>query len=500
MDKNDVKELYAQATQLAAAEQYAEALDILERLVNAYPKHPTLCFARAKLLVATGKGTEALAICEELAQTQYSAEVAELSEWILADQLSQEVPPKHRRRTPVWAALVGCIAGLLIAGGVFILIRGTSIMAPGPRPEASLRPETEQRAAPETSPVERAKNILGEEIDMSAVFPMQQEALPPESDISDDEFLEFPWDGSTGEAHITLKAIVEKYGQPDRRERQESSLGSQYGKIREVIRNHFGPLVVITESDEDTLAGLSIRGDLLKELYTLQETQMAAQEHEGKETNDAGTLRVTEIPEIPTLQSPTAGLRSGTVTAARKWKCPQCGNVLMKGNLGKIWNAGDPIESVGGKAICGNCKSQFQQADVYGGVYDVVEEVQSPSVDGLAETLISVLAFQPDSLAPPENPRDFCAGLLKQKYQEAVLGEAYYAQIPTGEAFSVEEAINYYRRGVEQKKWPDLGEQYVVFTEKDALGRDTVVLCFAPPGEALSTTPDTLTPLDEEQE
>jgi len=50
------------------------------------------------------------------------------------------------------------------------------------------------------------------------------------------------------------------------------------------------------------------------------------------------------------------------------WKCPKCGEILIKGMRGGgLFSSGTII----GTATCSNCGAQFQQSDVYGGKYDV---------------------------------------------------------------------------------------------------------------------------------
>ena len=172
-----------------------------------------------------------------------------------------------------------------------------------------------------------------------------------------------------------------------------------------------------------------------------------------------------------------ARTRSATVTAVRQWKCPKCGRVLDKGNLGKVWNPGDPIGTVGGKATCGGCTAKYEQADVYGGMYDIEERAEQGQVafDGTA----SAVAFQLSCTAPPAaaDARAICEELLKKKHPKATLAKSYCIGL-TDSQLPPNEAVLLYKEDVKENKLPDMGTQFDLLTGKDFSGKDVVVLFF----------------------
>jgi hypothetical protein len=168
--------------------------------------------------------------------------------------------------------------------------------------------------------------------------------------------------------------------------------------------------------------------------------------------------------------------RGSKVTANRLWKCPKCGKVLEKRGLGKYWNPGDPITRVAGNATCGNCMSTYDQADVYGGMYDVEEKAKQEQQTDFAGT-ISVIAYQLSSTTPPVNPEEICKDLLKKKYPKATLGK-FYCIGRRDSQLTPDEGMVQYREYVNEGILPDLGTQFDSLTGKDISGKQVVVLFF----------------------
>jgi hypothetical protein len=172
-----------------------------------------------------------------------------------------------------------------------------------------------------------------------------------------------------------------------------------------------------------------------------------------------------------------AGTRSATVTAVRQWKCPKCGRALDKGNLGKVWNPGDPIGTVGGKATCGGCMAKYEQADVYGGMYDVEERAEQgqTAFDGT----VSAVAFQLSCTKPPTaaGARAICEELLKTKHPNATLAKSYCIGL-TDSKLTPNEAVLLYKENVKENSLPELGTQFDSLTGKDSSGNDAIVLFF----------------------
>ena len=74
--------------------------------------------------------------------------------------------------------------------------------------------------------------------------------------------------------------------------------------------------------------------------------------------------------EKPLESEPLKGL---AVTACKTWCCPTCGNLCVKGGLGKVFFPGESLNNVHGTATC-QCGASFPQRDIYGGKYDVSTE------------------------------------------------------------------------------------------------------------------------------
>lgn len=174
--------------------------------------------------------------------------------------------------------------------------------------------------------------------------------------------------------------------------------------------------------------------------------------------------------------SMTTPSRGTTVTANRLWKCPKCGTVLEKRGLGKYWNPGDPISRVAGNATCGNCMTRYDQADVYGGKYDVEEKAKQEEQTGFTGT-VSVIAYQLSSTTPPGNAEDICIDLLKRKYSKATLGK-FYCIGRSDSQLTADEAMVLYKEYVNEGQLPDLGAQFDSLTGKDISGKQVVVLFF----------------------
>ena len=181
-------------------------------------------------------------------------------------------------------------------------------------------------------------------------------------------------------------------------------------------------------------------------------------------------------PQASDSSSVAARTRGATVTANKLWRCPNCNSVLEKGNLGVVWNAGDPISRVAGIATCMRCKSQFEQADVYGGMYDVEDEVtQAQEAD--FEGAVSMIVYQLSSTTPPTNARQICKEILKNKYPKATL-EKFYCLGWTDAEQTPEEGLAVYKEFVSKGTLPDLGSQFGTFTGEDISGKKVVVLFF----------------------
>jgi hypothetical protein len=167
--------------------------------------------------------------------------------------------------------------------------------------------------------------------------------------------------------------------------------------------------------------------------------------------------------------------RSSRVTDCKLWQCPKCGTILEKRGLGKVWNPGDPITRVAGTATCGRCLSRYDQADIYGGLYDSCEKVkqsQIPNYDGP----VSVLVFQLFSKNQPSNSRDICQNLLAHRYSKAKLSKFYI--VGRSDSITPDEALTQYKEYVRDGKLPDLGTQFDTLTGKDISGKEAVVLFF----------------------
>jgi hypothetical protein len=169
-------------------------------------------------------------------------------------------------------------------------------------------------------------------------------------------------------------------------------------------------------------------------------------------------------------------VRSSTVTGNRLWQCPKCGKILEKRGLGKYWNPGDPITRVAGNATCGNCMARYDQADVYGGMYDVEEKAEQQG-EMKFEGAVSVVTFQLSSINPPNNTEQICSDLLKRKYPKAQL-EKFYIIGRDESTLTPDEALAQYKEYVRENKVPDLGMQFDTLTGKDITDKEVVVLFF----------------------
>lgn len=174
-----------------------------------------------------------------------------------------------------------------------------------------------------------------------------------------------------------------------------------------------------------------------------------------------------------TKTTPSSG---ATVTANRLWKCPKCGTVLVKGGLGKYWNPGDPISRVAGTATCGGCMSRYDQADVYGGKYDIEEKAAQQEQKDFEGT-VAVITYQLSCTTPPGNAQEICQDLLKRNYAKATLGK-FYCIGRTDSQLTAEEGLVQYKEYVKEGKLPDLGTQFDSFTGQDISGKQVVVLFF----------------------
>ena len=73
-----------------------------------------------------------------------------------------------------------------------------------------------------------------------------------------------------------------------------------------------------------------------------------------------------------TTQSPRSKQGFRAITDCDRWTCPNCGGLLGKTLLGSPLGAvpGKDANLIGGTATC-PCGAQYDQSDVYAGVYDV---------------------------------------------------------------------------------------------------------------------------------
>jgi len=168
--------------------------------------------------------------------------------------------------------------------------------------------------------------------------------------------------------------------------------------------------------------------------------------------------------------------RGTRVTASKIWKCPKCGSVLEKGNLGRVWKVGDSISRVAGTATCLHCMSKFDQADVYGGMYDIEDKVEQEQL-GDFEGTVSVIAYQLSSTTMPNNAKQICEDLLKQRYPKATLGKFYCIGWRDAE-LSPEEGLALYKEHVQKGVLSDLGEQFDTLRGKDISANQVLVLFF----------------------
>lgn len=162
------------------------------------------------------------------------------------------------------------------------------------------------------------------------------------------------------------------------------------------------------------------------------------------------------------------------VTGHKLWACPKCGTLLEKKALGTVWKPGDPVTRVSGTATCGNCLSIFDQVEVYGGKYDVEGKAKKES--SLYSGEVAVLAFQMFSMAPPSNPREICAYLLKRRHPKAQLGKFY--MVGRVDSIVPDEALAQYQEYVRLGQLPDLGTQFDNYIGKDNSGKQVAVLLF----------------------
>jgi ankyrin repeat protein len=168
--------------------------------------------------------------------------------------------------------------------------------------------------------------------------------------------------------------------------------------------------------------------------------------------------------------------RGPKVTANRLWQCPKCGTILEKGRLGKIWNPGDPIAWVAGNATCDKCMARYDQADVYGGMYDVEEKAKQEGLPGFDGT-VSMIAYQLLSTSPPNNAKAICEDLLKKKYPKAKLGK-FYCIGRKDNNLTPDEGLVQYKEYVRDGTIPDIGTQFDILQGVDKTGKKAVVLFF----------------------
>jgi tetratricopeptide (TPR) repeat protein len=173
------------------------------------------------------------------------------------------------------------------------------------------------------------------------------------------------------------------------------------------------------------------------------------------------------------------------VSNSRIWKCPRCGNAVLKGHLGDIWKPGTPLDRVRGTATC-QCGATFPQRDVYEGKYDIKSDVKIMTGYQEISSNINVVLFLLNGTPAPTTPRVACSLVLEKKYPKAMLGT--YFIIGMKISLTVEEAYIHYLELIRSKQITDVGEQFDA--EMTTLEeRQIVALYFKKPGESFESLP-----------
>jgi ankyrin repeat protein len=181
------------------------------------------------------------------------------------------------------------------------------------------------------------------------------------------------------------------------------------------------------------------------------------------------------------ISTPTdsSGTKSEIVSTSRLWKCPKCGELLEKKNLGIVWMPGDALSRVAGTGTCSRCGSNFPQSDIYGGRFDA----SAPNItSGKTEqyTQVSVVVFKIGSNRPPLDVESYCMRVLKEKLPRAELASYYIVGFP--DDLRIDEAYLLYQSHVSKGQLPDLGKQ-IDYLKKSGTGDDNIVALFFSKGK-----------------
>jgi hypothetical protein len=120
--------------------------------------------------------------------------------------------------------------------------------------------------------------------------------------------------------------------------------------------------------------------------------------------------------------------------------------------------------------------SRYDQADVYGGMYDVEEKAEQRQQADFSG-ILSVITYQLSSNTPPGNAKDICENLLRKRYPNATLG-TFYCIGRTDSQLTPDEGLVQYKEYVKEGKLPDLGTQFDSLTGTDISAKQVVVLFF----------------------
>ena len=95
------------------------------------------------------------------------------------------------------------------------------------------------------------------------------------ANTSDDATVEIPAETFMGEPPVGLRQIIKKYGAAS----ASKPANSKIGKVQErsVVHNWYGAIAFVTESDGDTIGGMAVRGDLLKEIIKERDFRKVAE-------------------------------------------------------------------------------------------------------------------------------------------------------------------------------------------------------------------------------
>jgi hypothetical protein len=159
--------------------------------------------------------------------------------------------------------------------------------------------------------------------------------------------------------------------------------------------------------------------------------------------------------------------RSAQITDRPKWECPDCGAIGDKDELAGKLMAGSPTSTLSGPISCRQCGGGYQEADVYGGCYDVVAEQ------------INVLVFCLQAYTSPRDKEGYCRRSLGGKHTDAEMTLTTLVGWKD-RSISDYEAISAYRSYVGNRQIVSHGRLFDRFRSKGPDGRDVYVLVFVP--------------------